>query len=159
MELKGLQTQEYVVLPNLPTFPILLQSLLHAYNRLLHFILPEIARGYVAPALRVLIIDWYGRAKCENGVFPIFASHVCAPERKPGVLVQPVDAQGLLEALNRLFEVALEEMVPAQTAHGSRKFEVGAFPGFYVKGVVSLDITKQAEDAWGGKALAYSLLG
>jgi hypothetical protein len=136
VELFGLTAQLDVILPNLPTLPLLFESLLKAHDGLLFFASLHLARGDIAPCFSVLIIDRNGYSKCKHGIFPILESHVRTSESKPGFLVESVNTQSSLKAVNGGLEIILEEIVAAKTAHGTSKLVPGSFPSLLIIGMI-----------------------
>jgi len=81
----------------------------------------HLTRGDIAPCFWVLIIDGDGYTECKNSILPLLESHVRTSKSKPGFLVEPVNTQSSLEAVNGGLEIILEEIVAAKTAHGTGK--------------------------------------
>lgn len=90
MELQGVHAHDYVVLPNFPTLALLFESLFKAHNGFLGFARLHLTGGNVAPSLRTLVIDRYRHTKGVYSILPVFNSHVCTPECKPCILIQPI---------------------------------------------------------------------
>jgi hypothetical protein len=148
VELFGLTTKLDVILPNLPALPLLFESLLKAHDGLLFFSSLHLARGDIAPCFRILIIDGDGYTKCKNGILPFLESHIRTSESKPGFLVESVNTQSSLEAVNGGLEIILEEIVAAKTAHGTGKLVPGSFPSLLVIGMIPFNVPQKAKDSW-----------